>query len=215
MQKTKLMAGEKLNREAKEQIKRILVEKGNYPTNCSLEEISINDRALENIFKLNSGNQLEVVKVRDLEAPGLKDALQNLEHMNDSENIMLKPKRIIETDKVLIWINPWIEGRRISDSEPELLKNFFKALARFNKANPVTSSFTSMYLDGRRFSDMHALIEAEVHQLLEYWLEPELLPEIHSALEALHNAMPCLIQEDLNLGNILHNEGTFTVVDCE
>ena len=92
------------------------------------------------------------------------------------------------------------------DAGREALPLFFGLLGRFNLENRCDGPYTTMYADGRQFGDIGELVDWETGQLLSAIDDGFPAREAREVLGGLKLGMGCLVNEDVNTGNMFITE---------
>jgi len=142
------------------------------------------------------------VKLRPEGQVNIADSLACLAARKDPGGLIQDYAGAFLVDGWHILVSPWLEGSQPINSDREVLPRFFALLARFNCDNPSAGPFTSMYLDGRRYATIAELVDGEVEACLEAADGDFPRSEAREALCALKDGLGCLVDEDVNTGNM-------------
>ena len=183
----------------------------------TLNVITLKKYVYDNHFKMGN-NKLGYfsIKTRKTEEKNVRDSINSLNEMNDTENYINNVIGIIEKDGNTLLVSEWLNGIQPIDIKRDTLPAFFAKLATFNKNNPTKGPFTSMYVDGHYFNSISEMIDWEINQHKEYFSEKMDVEVILCAMESLKKGIPCIINEDMNCGNfIVTNDGKCKIIDTE
>jgi len=183
----------------------------------SLKEITFRNYVNKNVFKMgNSYLGKFILKIRKNDEENVINSINILEKIIDTENLINKNTGIIKKDKFILLISKQLEGIQPIESERDKLHIFFSKLAAFNKNNIIDGPFSSMYLDGNYFNSIEELVDREINSHVKYFYEDMDSKKILSTLEILKQGIPCIINEDMNCGNLfITSDGKYKIIDTE
>ena len=183
----------------------------------SLEKIILKNHICDDIFKIGNDRLGHfLLKIRKSDNLNFIDSIENLKSIKDPENIINKNIGIINKEKFIITISDWIDGKQPIDNDRGKLPLFFSKLAILNKNNIIGGPYTSMYLDSGYFNSIEELVNREVNYHKKYLLNNKEIKTILEVMEILKNGIPCIINEDMNCGNLfITGSGELKIVDTE
>jgi hypothetical protein len=183
----------------------------------SLQKMTFKDNVYNDLFRI--GNEYLghfVLKIRKKDTKNFTDSINCIKIANDVENIINKNIGIIEKENYILTISEWLEGEQPTDSNRDKLPLFFSKLAIFNKNNIIEGPYTSMYLDYNYFDNADELINWEINYHKKYFFENMDIKGIMEILDNLKHGITCLINEDMNCGNLfITNDGKYKIIDTE
>jgi len=156
------------------------------------------------------------VKLRPAGQANIEDSLACLAARRDPDGLIQDYAGTFVVGEWRILVSPWLEGGQPIDSGREALPRFFGLLARFNRENLCGGPYTTMYADGRRFDVIGELVDWETDELLAAAGEDFPAREAREVLGGLKRGMGCLVNEDVNTGNMFLTEsGRPLFIDTE
>lgn len=175
---------------------------------ASARRVSLKGFEYPDLFRVGGedGNSY-AVKLRPADQANIADSLACLAVRKDPEGLIQDYTGTFVVDGWRILVSPWLEGRQPIDGGREALPRFFALLARFNRDNPSAGPYTSMYLNGRRYAAIAELVDAEVETCLAAIDDGFPGAEAREALGALKSGLACLVNEDVNTGNMFFARG--------
>jgi len=193
------------------------------------QPVSLQGYQYDDLFRLgdDAGGRF-ALKLRPLDQPNIADSLRCLAARFDPAGLIQDYLDAFQVDGCWLLVSQWVTGQQPITSRRDSLPLFFSRLAAFNRDNPATGHFTSMYADGHYFASLADLVEHELaghlKALAASW--PELGPdwaapgvgsrELRAALAALTDGLACLVNEDCNTGNMfLKADGQPLFIDTE
>ncbi|UTC74204.1 hypothetical protein E4O03_08090 [Treponema sp. OMZ 792] len=182
----------------------------------NIEYVLMEGHTYPDLFKgITGNNDFFAIKLRQ-KSESIRNSLKYLNALNDSENLILKYKNTIETENYYIFISEWLKGIQPIKTDRHLIKEFFKKLAYLNLKNKSSSSFSSMYLDGKTYPSIEDMINAEALPYLEIYNGKHDKKIIKKNIENLNSSLGCIILEDMNTGNMFKTEkGDLKIIDSE
>jgi thiamine kinase-like enzyme len=183
----------------------------------SLQKIAFKDFVYNDLFKI--GNEylgFFVLKLRKKDTKNFIDSINCIKIAKDIENIINKNIGVIEKENYILTISEWLNGEQPTDNNRDKLPIFFSKLAALNKNNIVGGPYTSMYLDYNYFDNAGELIDREINYHKKYFFENMDIKGIIEILENLKHSITCIINEDMNCGNLLiTDDGKYKIIDTE
>ena len=181
-----------------------------------IKNVTFNNFLYNSLFKMGNKELGHFsVKIRKKDQQNVIDSINNLNNINDLDNYCNKNIEIIEKEKLIIIISEWLDGI-IPIENKGIVPEFFSKLAIFNKNNYCSGPYTSMYLDNKYFDTINELLEWEMNYHKNYILgifDYKILCEV---LDYLKNGIGCIINEDMNCGNIVFTkDGKYKIIDTE
>ena len=198
-------------------IKNLLINTQYEPLIDYVEKITLKNFVYDNLYRIgNSESGYYAIKIRKKDQMNALDSIKNLKMITDKENIMHKNIDVMEKEDVIITISDWLEGKQPIDNYRNTLPEFFSKLALFNLENISNGPYTSMYLDCKYFNSVDELIDYEVNYHKKYIIESINFEPISETLEILKKGVPCIINEDMNCGNLfITKDGKYKIIDTE
>jgi len=183
----------------------------------TLQKITLKDHVYDDLYKIgNNDLGFFVLKIRDNGKQNMLDSINLLKAINDTEEYINKNIGIIEKENHIITISEWLNGTQPIDTRRDLLPLFFSKLAILNKDNIVNGKLSSMYLDYRYFDNANDLVDWEITYHRKYLSEKLDIKIILEAMGSLKNGISCIINEDMNCGNMfITNDGKCKIIDTE
>jgi hypothetical protein len=183
----------------------------------TFQEVTLKDFIYPALFRIGNKNSgYFALKIRDKKEINLKDSIDCLKIANDIENLININTGVIENDNFVIAISKWLEGKQPIDNNRDKMPVFFSKLAAFNKNNIVGGPYTSMYLYYNYFDNADELINWEINYHKKYFLENTDIKRIMEVLENLKHGITCIINEDINCGNLFITDDTqYKIIDTE
>ncbi|MDR0497289.1 MAG: hypothetical protein LBH42_06725 [Treponema sp.] len=183
----------------------------------TLQKVTLKKYEYGDLFKMgNDRLGYYSLKIRKNDNRNILESLELLKIINDAENIINENVDVIEKDNLVIIISEWLTGKQPIDDCRDELPEFFCKLAILNKNNIVGGPFTSMYLDGNYFNSANELIDWELNYHKKYFPESFDQKIILEVLGNLKCGMSCIINEDMNCGNLfITSDGKFKIVDTD
>ena len=183
----------------------------------SLQKMTFKDNVYNDLFRI--GNKYLgyfVLKIRKKNMKNFIDSINCIKIVKDIENIINKNIGIIEKENYILTISEWLNGEQPTDNNRDKLPIFFSKLAAFNKNNIVGGHYTSMYLDFNYFDNADELIDWEINYHKKYFFENMDIKRIIEILENLKHGITCIINEDMNCGNLfITDDGKYKIIDIE
>ena len=183
----------------------------------SLQKITLKDHVYDKLFKMGD-NHLGyfVLKIRNHDEQNIIDSINNLKIIKDTEGLINKNIEVFEKQNYILAISKWLNGKQPINNSRDELPMFFSKLAVLNKNNIIGGPYTSMYLDWNYFSSTDELIDWEINYHRNYFSEKMDSKAIMEVMANLKHGMPCIINEDMNCGNLLvTDDGKYKIIDSE
>ena len=121
----------------------------------TFREVSLKGYVYKDLFRIgNTESGFYVLKIRNKNKLNVTDSINLFKSVNDPDNLFNKYTGIIEKNDYIITISKWIDGIQPIENNRNALPAIFSRLASINKNNIVSGPYTSMYLDGKYFSDI-------------------------------------------------------------
>jgi len=182
-----------------------------------LQKISLKNHTYDNHYKMGNEQQgYFSIKIREITEQNVINSVNLLKIINDKENIINQNVEIIKNNNNIIIISKWLEGKQPIDNNRESLPVFFSKLAVLNKNNIINGPFTSMYLDYKYFDNINELIDWEINNHKKYLTRNIDIKLVLDILEYLKNGISCIINEDMNCGNLfITSEEKYKIIDTE
>lgn len=171
--------------------------------------VSLKGFEYPDLFRIGSATgDSYAVKLRPTDQTNLTDSLECLSTRKDPEGLIQDYAGTFVVGGWRVLVSPWLEGSQPIDANREALPRFFALLARFNRDNPSAGPYSSMYLDGRSYAGIDELVDAEVEACLAAVDGDFPGAEARETLRALKCGLACLVNEDVNTGNmfLVHGE---------
>ncbi|MBN1499107.1 MAG: hypothetical protein JW982_03050 [Spirochaetes bacterium] len=183
----------------------------------TIAEIEGDGQILHNIYKMgNDSTGYFSIKKRNLHQKYIADSIDNLNIMNDESGIFIKYKKVYKTEDCFILVSDWIDGKNLHPDFRNKLPLLFAELAKFNHKNIISGPFTSMYADGAYSDSADELVDRELNYHLTFWVDDKFRKVISEKVQFLKTGLPCLINEDLNLGNMkIMQDNRIVFIDTE
>jgi len=183
----------------------------------TFQKVILKDFVYPALFKIGNENSgYFALKIRKKDTKNFTDSINCIEIANDIENIINKNTGIIEKENYILTISEWLNGEQPTDNNRDKLPVFFSKLATFNKNNIVGGPYTSMYLDYYYFDNANDLINWEINYHKKYFFENMDIKKITGKLEYLKRGITCIINEDVNCGNLfITDDGKYKIIDTE
>ena len=183
----------------------------------SLQKITLKNHIYDNHFKMGT-EQLGYfsIKIRKNNEQNVINSINLLKIIEDKENLLNQNIGIFENNNNIIIISEWLEGKQPIDNNRNSLPIFFSKLATLNKNNMIKGPYTSMYLDYTYFDTINELIDWEINYHKKYFIENMDKKLVLDILENLKNGISCIINEDMNCGNLyITNDENYKIIDTE
>jgi len=156
------------------------------------------------------------LKIRDIKETNVKDSINCIKTAKDVENFVNVNTGVIENDNYIIAISEWLNGKQPIDDNRNKLPLFFSKLATFNKNNIVGGPFKPMYLDTKYFDSANELVDWEINYHKNFFFKNMDIKGITEILKTLKCGITCIINEDMNCGNLfITDEEKYKVIDTE
>jgi hypothetical protein len=184
----------------------------------SLNYVEINGNIYKDQFKIGNKNTgYFVLKVRKNDKKYIFQSIENMAIINDRDNFINIYKEIIEKDDYILMVSDWLNGfQPIYNNNRKCLSKFFSLLGHFNKQNISKGPYTSMYVDSNYFETIDDLLNWEINYHKKYFFEKMDVKGIMEILENLKHGIACIINEDMNCGNLfITDNGEYKIIDTE
>ena len=181
-----------------------------------VKKVTFNNYVYDNLFIMGNTELGHFsVKIRNIKQQNVVDSINNLNNINDIEEYLNKNIEIVEKEKYIITVSKWLDGM-IPIKNKSIVPEFFSKLAILNKNNICDGPYTSMYLDNKYFENIPELLDCEINYHKNYAVEIFDFKIIYEVLDKLKNGISCIINEDMNCGNmILTKDGKYKIIDTE
>jgi len=183
----------------------------------TFQKVVLKDFVYPTLFKIgNEDLGYFALKIRDKKETNFKDSIDCIKIAKDVDNFINAITGDIENENYVIAISKWLNGKQPIDNDRDRMPLFFSRLATFNKNNIVSGPYTSMYTYGRYFDTVNELIDWEINYHKKFFFESMETKRIMEVLEVLKCGLACIINEDMNCGNLfITGDGKFKIVDTE
>ena len=183
----------------------------------TFQNVTLKDFSYPTLFKIgNEDLGYFALKLREKKEVNFKDSISCLKIANDTDNLINKNSGIIEKDDCIITISQWLNGKQPIDNNRDKLPLFFSKLAAFNKNNIIKGPYTSMYLDSNYFDSTDELVDWEINYHKKFFFDNIDTKRITEILENLKHGIACLINEDMNCGNLfITDDEKYKIIDTE
>jgi len=183
----------------------------------TFQKVELKDFVYPTLFKIgNEDLGYFALKIREKKETNFKDSIDCIKIAKDVENFINVNTGVIENDNYVIAISKWLNGKRPIDNDRDKMPVFFSKLATFNKNNIVSGPYTSMYTYYRYFDTADELIDWEINYHKKFFFESMETKRITEILEILKRGITCIINEDMNCGNLfVTDDKQYKIIDTE
>jgi len=183
----------------------------------AMQKVTLKEYVYNDLFKTGNKNSgYFAVKIRKKDTKNFVDSIDCLKTANDAEGFINKNGGIIENEDYVLTVSEWLNGKQPIDDNRDKLPLFFSKLATFNKNNIVGGPYTSMYTDYNYFDTADELIDWEINYHKNFFFENMDIKGITEILKTLKHGITCIINEDMNCGNLfITDEEKYKVIDTE
>ena len=169
----------------------------------TLTGMELKGTKLKYLFQIgNESSGYFVIKLRKAGRRYVEDSIENMETMKDESKMFHRYKRILKTNDWVLLVSDYVDGDHLHPNHRNEIPRLFSQLASFNQSNMVSGPYTSMCVDGKYFDTVDDLVDWELKYLLAFWVQEKYRDAIVEQIGPLKNGLPCLINEDMNLGNM-------------
>ncbi|MDR1803202.1 MAG: hypothetical protein LBQ94_06295 [Treponema sp.] len=183
----------------------------------TFQKVVLKDFVYPSVFKIgNEDLGYFSLKIREKKETNFKDSIECIKIAKDVENFVNINTGVIENDNYVIAISEWLNGKQPIDNDRDKMPVFFSKLATFNKNNIISGPYTSMYTDYNYFDTTNELVDWEINYHKNYFIENMDIKRVMNILVNLKNGFPCIINEDMNCGNLLiTDDEEYKIIDTE